>query len=90
MQVFDNWESSPGASVLAGGEKTTREGRLLAWATEIESLFSSQVSWHHCPLYLLPSPPTPAPPNTHTNIVLTDNTLFVQPVGLSLVEMEWI
>lgn len=44
VEVFDNWESSPGASVLAGGEKTTREGRLLAWATEIESLFSSQRS----------------------------------------------
>jgi len=43
VEVFDNWESSPGASVLAAGEKTTREGRLLSWANEIESLFSSQV-----------------------------------------------
>jgi hypothetical protein len=44
VEVFDNWESSPGASVLAGGKTTTREGRLLSWANEIESLFSSQVT----------------------------------------------
>ena len=44
VEVFDNWESAPGASVVAAGETSTREGRLLNWANEIESLFASQVS----------------------------------------------
>ncbi|KAK9834735.1 hypothetical protein WJX74_008813 [Apatococcus lobatus] len=30
------------ASVISGGNKATREGRLLSWATEIEALVSSQ------------------------------------------------
>lgn len=52
VEVYDNWEASPGSSVVAGGATTTREGRLLSWAGEIESLFSAQVpclpsAWCH-------------------------------------------
>ncbi|KAK9846893.1 hypothetical protein WJX84_008768 [Apatococcus fuscideae] len=42
VEVYDNWEGQPGASVISGGNKATREGRLLSWATEIEALVSSQ------------------------------------------------
>ena len=45
VEVYDNWEASPGASVVAAGGTSTREGRLLSWATEIESLFASQVGF---------------------------------------------
>ena len=45
VEVYDNWEAAPGASVVAAGASTTREGRLLSWATEIESLFASQVGF---------------------------------------------
>ena len=45
VEVYDNWEGSPGASVVAAGETTTREGRLLSWANEIEALFASQASF---------------------------------------------
>ena len=44
LEVFDTWESGPGAAVVAAGEKTTREGRMLSWANEVESLFAAQVS----------------------------------------------
>ena len=47
VEVFDTWESGPGAAVMAAGEKSTREGRMLAWATEVETLFASQVSFPH-------------------------------------------
>lgn len=43
LEVFDTWESGPGAAVVAAGEKTTREGRMLSWANEVEALFASQV-----------------------------------------------
>ena len=43
IEVFDTWESGPGAAVIAAGEETTREGRMLSWANEVESLFASQV-----------------------------------------------
>lgn len=43
VEVYDTWEATPQCSVVAGGATTTREGRLLSWASEIESLFASQV-----------------------------------------------
>ena len=46
VEVYDNWEGQPGASVVSGGNKATREGQLLSWATEIEALVSTQVLLH--------------------------------------------
>lgn len=43
LEVFDTWESGPGSAVVAAGEHTTREGRMLSWAKEVETLFASQV-----------------------------------------------
>lgn len=48
VEVFDTWESGPGAAVMAAGESSTREGRMLAWATEVETLFASQVRTPCC------------------------------------------
>ncbi|CAD7704808.1 unnamed protein product [Ostreobium quekettii] len=44
IDVFDNWEGHPGASVISGGNVTTREKCLLQWATEIESHLVSSAS----------------------------------------------
>ncbi len=43
MQVVDNWEGAPGAVVVVAGRAATREGRLLAWANEMEATIASQV-----------------------------------------------
>lgn len=42
LEVFDNWEGQPGAAVTAGGQSSTRESKLLAWATDIEAQLESQ------------------------------------------------
>lgn len=41
-QVYDSWDASPGAKVIAGGLVSTRENRLLNWAKEIEALVHEQ------------------------------------------------
>lgn len=41
-QVYDSWDASPGAKVVAGGLVSTRENRLLNWAKEIEALVHEQ------------------------------------------------
>lgn len=43
VQVVDNWEGAPGAVVVVAGRAATREGRLLAWANEMEATIASQV-----------------------------------------------
>ena len=47
VEVYDNWAGGPGAAVLAAGQSTTREGRLVAWAEDIEQLVASQVPYSH-------------------------------------------
>ncbi|KAL0032750.1 hypothetical protein WJX79_007652 [Trebouxia sp. C0005] len=42
LEVFDNWEGQPGAAVMAGGKSSTRESKLLAWATDIEAQLGLQ------------------------------------------------
>ncbi|KAL0017961.1 hypothetical protein WJX77_011475 [Trebouxia sp. C0004] len=42
LAVFDNWEGQPGAAVMAGGKSSTRESKLLAWATDIEAQLGLQ------------------------------------------------
>lgn len=44
IDVFDNWEGLPGASVISGGDVTTREKCLLSWATEMERHLKSSAS----------------------------------------------
>lgn len=43
VQVDDNWEGSPGASVQSGDIKSTRENRLLTWANDIAESYNFQV-----------------------------------------------
>jgi len=43
VEVHDNWGGSPGAKVMSGGNlPVTREKKLLAWATELESSVVAQ------------------------------------------------
>eukprot|EP00884_Botryococcus_braunii_P010877 jgi/Botrbrau1/19791/Bobra.0124s0039.1 len=42
INVYDNWEGSPGAKVMVGGTALSREKRLLTWAQEIEALVHEQ------------------------------------------------
>lgn len=37
MQVYDNWNNTPGAAVCVNGTETTRERKLLAWAGDISA-----------------------------------------------------
>lgn len=45
VEVFDNWGGDPGAQVVSdGGPPTTREGRLLSWAGEVDAQLNAQRS----------------------------------------------